>query len=350
MPYSHFVRFCTRRRLDRSGLALAAALAATAIVGSPVVAEAQTKVRYVEVVRNLAYLPSYVAFAKGFLKEEGLEVSLSTAQGGDKATAQILSGHADITLLGPETAVYVQNSASPDKLRIFCSLTAKDLFFLMSREKIAPADFRWSMVKGKTIIGWRPGSTPQLFLEYALKKNRIEPGKDTNIITNIAIPARGGAWLAGQGQFGIFQEPNMTRLEQQGKAFPVASIGQATGPVDYTVFVATDRFIGKNPKIIQAWTNSIHKAQKFTATADAAELAGMVAKFFPSVSPELIENGIKRYRAIDLWRTDPVVPRQAVEALQDILIEGGVQKADQRVKYEDVVITRFAEQAKTAVK
>ena len=313
-------------------------------------AEAQTRVRYVEVVRSLAYLPSYVALAKGYFTEEGLDVSLSTAQGGDKATAQILSGNADITLLGPETAVYVQNSASPDKLRIFCSLTAKDLFFLMSREKIAPEDFKWSMVEGKTIMGWRPGSTPQLFLEYALKKNQVEPGKETNIITNIGIPARTGAWLAGQGQFGIFQEPDMTRLQKQGKAFPVASIGQATGPVDYTVFVATDGFIEKNPKVIQAWTDSIHKAQKFTATADSAELARLVAKFFPGVAPDLIESGINRYRAIDLWRTDPVVPRQAVETLQDILIEGGVQKRDQRVKYEDIVDTRFAEQAKTAAK
>jgi NitT/TauT family transport system substrate-binding protein len=300
------------------------------------------------VVRSLAYLPSYVALAKGYFKDEGLDVSLSTAQGGDKATAQILAGHADITLLGPETAVYVQNSASPDKLRIFCSLTAKDLFILMSREKIEPAPFEWSMVKGKNVLGWRPGSTPQLFLEFALKKRGIDPAKDTNIITNIGIPARTGAWLAGQGQFGIFQEPDATRLENDGNAFAVASVGQEVGLVDYTVFAATDKFIEKNPNIIQAWTNGIYRAQKFTSEADAAELAKLVATFFPGVGHELIVSGIERYRGIDLWRADPVVSKQAVETLQDILIEGKVQKRDQRVRYEDIVITRFGEQAKAA--
>ena len=340
----------TARTGHRARLTAMTVLAGLLILSGLAPAEAQTKVRYVEVVRSLAYLPSYVAIAKGYFEEAGLEVSLSTAWGGDKATAQTLTGHADITLLGPETAVYVQNSASPDKLRIFCSLTAKDLFFLMSREQIAPENFKWSMVEGKTIMGWRPGSTPELFLEYALKKHRIEPGKDTNVITNIGIPARTGAWLAGQGQFGIFQEPDMTRLEKDGKAFAVASIGQEVGPVDYTVFVATGGFIEKNPKVIQAWTDSIHKAQKFTAKAGAAELAKLVAKFFPAVSQELLVSGIERYRGIDLWRTDPAVPRQAVEALQDILIEGGVLKRDRRVKYEDIVVTRFAEQAKTATK
>jgi NitT/TauT family transport system substrate-binding protein len=334
----------------RARLTAMTALAGLLILSGLAPAEAQTKVRYVEVVRSLAYLPSYVAIAKGYFEEEGLKVDMSTAWGGDKATAQTLTGHAEITLLGPETAVYVQNSASPEKLRIFCSLTLKDVFLLTSREKSAPGKFDWSTVKGKTMIGFRPGSTPQLFLEYALKKNGIDPVKDLNIITNIAIPARTGAWVAGQGQFAIIQEPHISRLEQQGKGFVVASIGQEVGPVDYTVFVATDAFIKKNPKVIQAWTNAIYKAQKFTAGAETAELARLVAPYFPKVSEQLLANGIERYRGIDMWRNDPVVPKPAIEKLQDILIEGEVLKPDQRVTYEDIVVTRFAEKAKAMVK
>ena len=70
-------------------LALAVGIA---IGTTPTSADAQTKVRYVEVVRNLAYLPSYIALAKGYFKEEGLDISLTTAQGGEKATAMMLSG------------------------------------------------------------------------------------------------------------------------------------------------------------------------------------------------------------------------------------------------------------------
>jgi NitT/TauT family transport system substrate-binding protein len=115
------------------------------------------------------------------------------------------------------------------------------------------------------------------------------------------------------------------------------------------VFAATTSYIKKNPKTVQAWTNAIYKAQKFTSKAKAAELAKLVSSYFPAVSRDLLETGIDRYRKIALWRTDPLVPKDAIEKLQDILIAGGVQKPDQRVKYEDIVVTKFAEQARKSV-
>jgi NitT/TauT family transport system substrate-binding protein len=62
------------------------------------------------------------------LDEIGLDVTMTTAQGGDKSIAALLGGVADIALIGPETAIYVQNSESPTKVRIFGGLTATDGF------------------------------------------------------------------------------------------------------------------------------------------------------------------------------------------------------------------------------
>jgi hypothetical protein len=59
---------------------------------------------------------------------------------------------------------------------------------------------------------------------------------------------------------------------------------------------------------------------------------------------------VDRYRKVGLWRDDPVVYEKAMNALQDILIQGGVQKPDQRVKYSDIVLTNFAETAKATAK
>ena len=231
------------------------------VASSALPAHAQTKVRYVEVVRNLAYLPSYVAMAKGYFKGEGLDISLSTAQGGDKVSALMLSNNADIALVGPETAVYVKNSKSPTKLQIFSALTGTSTNFLMARK--APArEFKWSIVKGTTVLGWRPGSTPELFLEYAMRKHGLDPKKDVNLITNVAVPARIGAWLAGTGEFSIFSEPDATVIEKQGKGQRVTFVGREVGKVDYTVFVASDDYIKRNATTVQAFTNAIYKAQR----------------------------------------------------------------------------------------
>ena len=327
-------------------LALGGAIALSAAVPA---ALADTKVRYVEVVRNLAYLPSYVAFAKGYFKDAGLDVSISTAQGGDKATAMILAGNADITLVGPETAVYVWNSESPEKMKIFCSLTGTSTNFFISRKKMDAATFKWSAIKGSTVLGWRPGSTPELFMQYAMRKNGIDPAKDITDVTNIAVPARFGAWMSGKGDYAIFSEPELTRIEKDGKGYPLRFVGADVGQVDYTLFMATDTYIKKNPKIIQDFTNAIYKAQLYTKTADPMELGKLVVKYFPVVTPEDIANAVLRYRKVNLWRDDPVVYEKPMDTLQDILIQGGVEKPDKRVKYSDIVLTSFAEKAKATI-
>jgi NitT/TauT family transport system substrate-binding protein len=214
-----------RRRTLQTGLAtLLSAAAPLPAFSQP---KPRVKVRYNEVVRSMLYTPAYVAIAKGYFDELGMDVTLATAQGGDKSVAIMLSNQADIALIGPESAIYVQNSDSPVKIPIFCGLTATDGFMLVGREKVAKFD--WSMLKGKEILGFRPGSTPLLFLEAALRQNGLDPQKDVKLMNNVGIPARVGSWLAGQNQYAIFIEPDASQLELDGKAHFLASIGETVG-------------------------------------------------------------------------------------------------------------------------
>src|SRR5499426_4283844 len=244
----------------------------------------RVKVRYNEVVRSMLYAPAYVAIAKGYFDELGLDVTLATAQGGDKSVAVMLSNQADIALIGPESAIYVQNSDSPTKIPIFCGLTSTDGFMLVGRDKVDKFD--WSMLKGKEILGFRPGSTPLLFLEAALRQNGIDPQKDVKLMNNVAIPARVGSWLAGQNQFAIFIEPDASQLELDGKAHFLASIGQTVGFADYTTFMATDKYIREHPATVQAWTDAVAKGMKWTAEAPIPELVKTLEQFFPGVDPK----------------------------------------------------------------
>jgi hypothetical protein len=68
----------------------------------------------------------------------------------------VISGQVDVGLAGPEVAIYIYNSESPDKPVMFCSINGTDGFFLVSRDKVEPFD--WRMLHGRKIIGWRPGS------------------------------------------------------------------------------------------------------------------------------------------------------------------------------------------------
>jgi len=313
-------------------------------------ASAQTKVRYSEVIRSIFYLPSYVALNQGYFKEQGLEVDMSTAWGSEKSIPQLFAGTIDIALLGPESGVYIQNSPSPVKAKMFCALTAKDGLILMSRTKIAPAAFKWDMLKGKVFLDWRHGVTPQIDGEWVLKKHGLNPEKDLTYITNVASNNRDAAWLGGKGDFGTFFEPTVSILERDGKAHALVSIGQEIGPVDYTVYIATDEYIAKNPKTVQGWCNAIHKAAQHVAKGKADDLAKMVTSFFPKLEHGLLVSAIDRYKTLGIWKTDPVTEPAAIAKMQDVMVAGGVLKPDQRVKYESVVVRTFAETATKSAK
>jgi NitT/TauT family transport system substrate-binding protein len=250
-----------RRRALQTGLATLGSLSVTAPLRAYAQNKPRVKVRYNEVVRSILYTPAYIALAKGFFEEAGMDVTMATAQGGDKSVAVLLSNNADIALIGPESAIYVQISDSPTKIPIFCGLTATDGFMLVGREKVDK--FNWNMLKGKEILGFRPGSTPLLYLEAALRQNGLDPQKDVKLMNNVGIPARVGSWLAGQNQYAIFIEPDASQLELDGKAHFLASIGETVGMADYTTFMATDKYIRENPETIQNWTNAIYKGMKW---------------------------------------------------------------------------------------
>ncbi|HMJ27438.1 MAG TPA: ABC transporter substrate-binding protein [Xanthobacteraceae bacterium] len=333
-----------RRRALQTGLATLGSLSVTAPLRAYAQNKPRVKVRYNEVVRSILYTPAYIALAKGFFEEAGMDVTMATAQGGDKSVAVLLSNNADIALIGPESAIYVQISDSPTKIPIFCGLTATDGFMLVGREKVDK--FNWNMLKGKEILGFRPGSTPLLYLEAALRQNGLDPQKDVKLMNNVGIPARVGSWLAGQNQYAIFIEPDASQLELDGKAHFLASIGETVGMADYTTFMATDKYIRENPETIQNWTNAIYKGMKWTASAPIPDLVKTLEEFFPGVDPKALTGGAERYRRLKIWKTSPVIDPPAMEKFQDILVQGHVLDAAKRVKFQDLVITEFANKAK----
>lgn len=325
----------------------AAAVAALAACGATSTGAQQlTPVRYNEVIHTIFFLPSYIAQQNGYFKEEGLDVKAVTGWGSEKTIAALMGGSADIVLLGPESAVYIENSPSPEKTKIFCKLTAKDGLLVVSRAKISPKDFKWSMVKGKQYMDWRVATTPQIDSLYVFKKYGLNPGTDFTYITNISSGNREQAWLAGKGDFATFFEPVVSLLERDGKGHVVTSLASEIGEFAYTVFMAKDKYLAENPKVAQSWCNAIYKAQVFVAKAGPAELAKAAAPYFPGLDHGLLLNSIKRYQALGVWSTDVTTDKAALEKVQDILISGGVIKAEQRVPYEKTVIRTFSENSK----
>ncbi|HEY9459836.1 MAG TPA: ABC transporter substrate-binding protein [Paralcaligenes sp.] len=328
---------------------LAAASAVLLLTAATAGAQAQTltKVRYQETVRSLQFTTAYVAMARGYFKDAGLDLDMKTAQGTDKAMAALLSGSADIALLGPEAVIYVANSESPAKPKIISGLVATDGFLLVERNTDkSPQKFDWNDLKGKTVMAYRPGSTPDVYLGSLLRKHHLAVGTDLKIVNNIGPAARMGAWLTGKADYAIFLEPEASTIERQGKGKIVTSIGNEVGLVDYTVFAAMPDYIASHPKVIKGWVTAIARAMKDVATDQPAVIAKDLVSYFPGLSQAELVQSIERYRKYGVWKKTPQVAESAINTLQDMLIASKTLKGTEHVPYARVVAPELAEYAK----
>ncbi|NLM34299.1 MAG: ABC transporter substrate-binding protein [Clostridiales bacterium] len=301
------------------------------------------KVRLNEVVRSVFYAPMYVAISEGFFEEEGLDIDLSTGQGADKTMQQVLSGSADIGFCGPEQVIYIYNQNREDLPILFAQLTQRDGSFLVSRKD--EPNFDWKSLKGKTIIGGRPGGVPEMALEHVLKQNGLDPDKDVKLITNLAFTATAGAFMSGTGDYVALFEPTASMLEQQNAGKIVASIGESTGPIAYTCFFATESYINENPEVIQKFTNAIYKSQIWVANHSDAEVANSIKDFFPGTDIKLIETVTKNYREIDAIAEKPTLKEEELSKLMDIIQEYDPKLLKSRPAFDVIVNNTYAEKA-----
>jgi NitT/TauT family transport system substrate-binding protein len=300
------------------------------------------KVRLVEVTRSIFYAPEYVAIAKGFFEEEGLEVELSTAFGGDKTMTTLLSNGADIALVGSETSIYVYAQGSNDPVINFAQLTQTDGTFLVSREKID--NFSWDLLKGSTFLGQRTGGMPQMVGEFVLKKHGIDPHQDLTLIQNIDFANIASAFASGTGDFVQLFEPQASIFEQEGKGHIIASFGTESGHVPYTTFMAKDSYMKENKDIVEKFTRALYKAQQWVETHSSDEVAEAIESYFPDTDIELISTVVDRYKEQGSFATDPILDVDEWNNLQDIMNEAG--ELPKEVDHATLVNTEIAEKVK----
>lgn len=305
-----------------------------------------TEIKVMEVTHSVFYAPQYVAITEGFFEEEGLKVEFIDGKGADKTMAALLSDQVDIGFMGPEASIYVFNQGKEDYAINFAQLTQRDGSFIVSRTP--EPNFTFKDLRGKEILGGRKGGMPNMVLEYVLKKNGLIPGKDLNVRTDIQYGVMAGAFTGGEGDYTTLFEPVASLLEKEGKGYVVASVGEESGYIPYTAYSAKKSYIEKNPEIIQKFTNAIYKGMLWVEEKSAEEVAKSIQPHFPDATLDILTSTVERYRSIGAWAPNPILTKEGLDRLQDVMMEAG--ELNKRVLYDKIVITEFAEKAMKNIK
>ena len=220
-------------------------------------------------------------------------------------------------------------------------MTKRDGSFLVSRNK--NDNFKWTDLKGATVIPGRKGGVPYMTFEYVLKQNGLDTKNDLVLDDSIKFDLMAGAFAGGTADYVTLFEPTASMTEAQGKGYIVASVGEASGGIPYTAYFAKKSYIDSNPEIVQGFTNAVYKGEVWVKEHTAREIAEKIVSFFPDTDLDMLEKSIQSYKDIDAWNETPILEEESFERLQTVMQEAG--ELSQKAPYDVIVNNEFAKKA-----
>ncbi|HIT77204.1 MAG TPA: ABC transporter substrate-binding protein [Candidatus Limihabitans stercoravium] len=295
-------------------------------------------IRVNEVTHSIFYAPQYVAMQMGYFEEEGLEIVLTNGGGADNVMTALLTGEADVGLMGCEASIYVYLQGKENYPRVFAQLTKRDGSFLVGRN--VEENFDYSSLHGKHILMGRKGGMPAMILEYVLNQHGLTDGGNVTMDYSVQFNFLTQAFVGGTGDYVPLFEPNASLLEQQDNGYIVSAIGTESGEIPYTCYTATPEYLEENSEKMEKFLRAVWKGYQYILDTPLDQVAELLLPLFPDTDVEIVESSLDNYLNSDVWTDTPVVSREAFTLIQDIMENAG--ELSQRVDYETIIDTTIA--------
>jgi len=302
-----------------------------------------TTIHLQEFSHSIYHAPQYVAVNKGFWAEEGLIIRIEQAKSNPQEIIEgLLTENTEILLIDGQLILPLLKSSARENIIGFAQITQNEGSFLVHREE--KHDFQWEDLKKEIIISSPSETLSQALLEYVLRENKIRPYREVDVVENIPSKELAvGVFKRGSGNLIQLSEPLVSLVEQEKEGYVVTSLAGQIGNITNGVYVAPRDYLETKQEIIQKFTNGLYKAQIWCATHDAKEIAQVIKPFFPEVKMEILETAVNRYKDLEVWNTNPVIQKESVARLQEILTNVGKMGAE--IFENDFIDNSFAQNA-----
>ncbi len=276
------------------------------------------KILLTEATHSVFYAPLYVAINLGYMSDEGLDVEVTNGGGSDVCMTSLLSGAANVALMGPETVVYVEASGSTNHPTVFGQLTKKDGTFLISKTQYTNFDFSKDL-NGKTAIVGRRGSMLSMTFEWLVNSKNVFNGKDVTLDMETSFPMMVSVFESTDAEFCTMFEPTASEFVASGKGYYVNSIGEESGEIPYTCFMAYPNYISQNKDNIEGFLRAIKKAYNYICSNPSSEVAKALKPSFDGTSLESLATAVEKYLEIDVWSSSPAMSKDSYNRLLSVL-------------------------------
>ena len=300
---------------------------------------ANGKIRINEVTHSVFYAPLYVAINLGYMKDVGIDIELTNGGGSDASMTALLSGSADIALMGPETVVYVEAAGSTNHPVVFGQLTKKDGSFLVSKTPVLNFDFSTSLI-GKTAIIGRNGGMPAMTFEWISKNAGLINGTNVTFDKETAFNMMVSVFESTNAEFCTMFEPTASEFVAAGKGYMVGSVGEFSGEIPYTCFMAYPEFLTNNKELASNFLKAIKKAYLYITTHSSSDVAKALKPSFDGSSEASLAIAVEKYIEIDAWSNSPAMSKDSYQRLLSVLKSAGTITED--IEFSKVVNNSIA--------
>ncbi len=271
------------------------------VVAAALVATSASSFALEKVVYQLDWLPGgdkapvYVGKAKGFFKEQGIEVKIAQGRGSTDAITKMAAGHSDIG--SADIVALLAAKANNDVpvtgvMNLFSQ--APYAFFSLEKNNINSV---------KDLVGKQVASSPftssNVFFPYMMKSNGVEekqvnhikanPGSLAPMLLNGSTDAI-TSWVTDTAT--ILNQAEKVGLKV--KIMPWHTVGLN---IYSSSIVASDKFLTERPEVAKKFLIALKKAVEYT-WANPEEAGAIVHDLVPEVDGEVAGNTIKSIREL----------------------------------------------------
>lgn len=336
------------RRSFNAGLAAGATL--TFLPGG---ARAAVKITAAEAVETMYYLPLYAAKAKGFFKDEGLDVTIFNAQQRTIALRAIVSGDAFTYNGDPaEPALGRQRGVDCKNIGV---LVDRAVQVVLAKKGMSKNPKDW---KGEKIIIPRPPHTAVSLIQMLLIDNGYTKadadglvwkpsggGKNVQLLPVIA-GSELSALTAGQANLSITLEPATSIGVSKGYD-PIVAFADHFGPFFFTSFAVMNDNIKDKPEQVQGFVNAITKAMLY-GHKYPDKVAEVAVARYKDTDPAIMRAAAKRIVAQGAYPKNMVVSQKSYDNnFKRLLVATGHPAAN--YKFDELMDLSFAKKAAAAI-
>jgi NitT/TauT family transport system substrate-binding protein len=307
-------------------------------------AQTARKVKLTIPVIALSMTPVYLAQARGFFAEEGLEVEVTPTSGGGPDIRALIAGEVDFSFTTGDNVILAYQEGKP-LLMVMSGLNKLFINWAMHKEaakakgitETSALQEKLKALKGLTVGVTNPAALTAHLAHFVIRKAGYVPQQDVNVIPVGAGPT----WLAAlenrKVDLALTAPPVPETAISRGFAimFINNSKGEDPSISEFLMenLVARPDTVKKDADLVRRMVRALVKANKWALSSTPEQVAEALKSTFAKTDPAIHLQGVKA--VLPTLSQDGRTTERSVQLTQEVLEQAGLLK--KRAPYAEIV-------------